>query len=40
MQTLKLIRRRFPTTYPVIVSALLLIVLALLVIGIGMLFVR
>jgi hypothetical protein len=40
MHTLKLIRRRFPNSYPVIVSTLLLVVLALLVIGIGMLFVR
>jgi Tfp pilus assembly protein PilX len=40
MHTLKLFRRRFPTGYAVIVVMLFLLTLALLVVGIGMLFVR
>jgi hypothetical protein len=40
MHNLKLLRRRFPTSYPVIVVMLSLILLALLVIGVGVLFVR
>lgn len=40
MQNLKALRRRFPTSYPVIISLLFLILLALVVIGVGMLLVR
>ena len=40
MHNLRFTRRRFPDAYPVIVSTLVLIFLALLVVGIGVLFVR
>ncbi len=40
MHNLRFIRHRFPNTYPAIVSMLVLIFLALLVVGIGVLFVR
>ena len=40
MQTRKLLRRRFPTVYPMILILLWLVVLRALVLGIGMLFVR
>jgi hypothetical protein len=40
MHNLRSIRRRFPDAYPMIVSMLILIFLALLVVGIGVLFVR
>ncbi len=40
MHTLKLLRRRFPTSYPVLVMLLWLVVFGALVLGIGVLFVR
>ncbi|HZG67200.1 MAG TPA: hypothetical protein VEZ12_10680 [Herpetosiphonaceae bacterium] len=40
MQKLKVLRRRFPTGYSRILVMLSLLVLAVLVIGFGMLFVR
>ena len=40
MHNLKFLRRRFPTSYPLIMVMLFLLTLALLVVGFGMLFVR
>jgi hypothetical protein len=40
MHMLQFLRRRFPIGYPVIVSLLFLVSLAVLVLGIGLLFVR
>ena len=40
MHTLKLLRRRFPTSYPVLVLLIGLVVFGALVLGIGLLFVR
>ncbi len=40
MQNLKFLRRRFPTSYPVLVMLLWLVVFGALVLGIGLLFVR
>ena len=40
MHNLKFLRRRFPTSYPLIVVMLFLLLFALLVVGFGMLFVR
>ena len=40
MHNLKILRRRFPTSYPVILMLIWLVVLGALILGIGMLFVR
>ena len=40
MHTLKLLRRRFPTSYPMLVMLIGLVVFGALVLGIGLLFVR
>ena len=40
MPTLKLLRRRFPTSYPMLVLLIGLVVFGALVLGIGLLFVR
>ena len=40
MHLLKLLRRRFPTSYTGILVMLVLLLLALVVIGFGLLFVR
>ena len=40
MQTLKLLRRRFPTIYPMLVMLIALILFGVLVLGIGLLFAR
>ena len=40
MHTLKVLRRRFPTSYPVLVVLIGLVVFGALVLGIGLLFVR
>ena len=40
MHNLKFLRRRFPTSYPLIMVMLFLLLFALLVVGFGMLFVR
>ena len=40
MHTLKLLRRRFPTSYPVMVLLVGLVVFGALILGIGLLFVR
>ena len=40
MPNLKLLRRRFPTSYALIIMMLFLLLLVLLVIGFGMLIVR
>ncbi len=40
MQNLKFLRRRFPTSYPMIVILISLILFGLLIVGIGVLVVR
>ena len=40
MQTLKFLRRRFPTIYPMLVMLIALILFGVLVLGIGLLFAR
>ena len=40
MHHLKLLRRRFPTSYPMLVILLWLVVFGALIVGIGLLFVR
>ena len=40
MHTLEFLRRRFPTSYPMMVMLIGLILFGLLIVGIGMLFVR
>jgi hypothetical protein len=40
MHNLKFLRRRFPTSYPLIMVMLFLLLFALLDVGFGMLFVR
>ena len=40
MHNLKLLRRRFPTSYPVLVLLVGLVVCGALILGIGLLFVR
>jgi hypothetical protein len=40
MQTLKLLRRRFPTAYPLLVMLIGLVLLGALVLGVGLLVVR
>ena len=40
MQNLKLLRRRFPTAYPLLVMLIGLVLLGALVLGVGLLVVR